>query len=84
LFLSLQLGRPVIDNTGLDGNYDFTFEWTSEPVGAKGAIEARDTPPSDSLSIFVALKEQLGLKLESHKGPVEVFVIDHAEKPSEN
>jgi len=83
--LAQQLGRPVVDKTGLDGNYDFTFEFTPEPVGLKGAIEARDAPPaSDSPSIFVALKEQLGLKLESHKGPVEILVIDHAEKPSEN
>lgn len=84
-FLAQQLGRPVIDKTGLGRAYDFTLEWVPESVGVKGAIEARDAPvDQDGPSLLTALKEQLGLRLESHKGPVEVLVIDGAEKPSTN
>jgi bla regulator protein BlaR1 len=90
--LSQQLGRTVVDRTGLTGNYDFSLQWTpdegqpsafKEPVGGQGPGNA---PPPDSsgLSIFTAIQEQLGLKLESQKGPVEILVIDHAEKPSAN
>ena len=90
--LSQQLGRTVLDRTGLTGNYDFSLQWTpdegqpsafKEPVGGQGPGNA---PPPDAsgLSIFTAIQEQLGLKLESQKGPVEILVIDHAEKPSAN
>jgi uncharacterized protein (TIGR03435 family) len=90
--LSQQLGRTVVDRTGLTGNYDFSLQWTpdegqpsafKEPVGGQGP---GSTPPPDSSepSIFTAIQEQLGLKLESQKGPVEILVIDHAEKPSAN
>lgn len=92
--LAQQLGRKVVDNTGLKGNYDFTLQWTPEqshgpafrgPEGAPGAASSGSTPSADSgPSIFTAVQEQLGLKLESQKGPVEVLVIDHVEKPSEN
>ena len=68
--------RPVLDRTGLTGTYDFTLAW--DP--AYGSQRADPEAPS----IFTALQEQLGLKLESQKAPVEVFVIDHAEKPSED
>jgi uncharacterized protein (TIGR03435 family) len=67
--LSQQLGRTVLDKTGLAGNYDFTLKWA--PNGKEG-------------SIFTAIQEQLGLKLESQEGPVEVLVIDHVERPSGN
>jgi uncharacterized protein (TIGR03435 family) len=74
--LSSVVGRPVADETGLKQYYDFRLEWTpDEPTGALG-----DGRPS----IFTALQEQLGLKLEARKGPVEVLVIDHVESPSEN
>lgn len=82
-FLSIHAGRPVVDRTDLPGSYDFTLEWNlddvqqSEPGGTIGASPARP-------SIFTAIQEQLGLKLEPSKAPVEVLVIDHAEKPSEN
>lgn len=96
--LSLQLGRTVIDKTGLTGNYDYSLKWTSDvTVGAFGerlpprAAEGSQPgtggtsePESSGPSIFTALQEQLGLKLESQKGPVEILVIDHAEKPSAN
>jgi bla regulator protein blaR1 len=74
LNLSNQLGRRVIDKTGLTGKYDFELKWT--PEGAQ--------PGEDSPSLFTALTEQLGLRLESQRGPVEMLVIDRVEKPSEN
>jgi uncharacterized protein (TIGR03435 family) len=84
--LSRLLGRPVVDETGVTGNFDMKMEWT--PDGTEVAFMPSDTPkpPADAAgpSIFAALPEQLGLKLEPKKGPAEVFVIDHAEKPSEN
>ena len=77
---AIQLGGlvdgPVEDKTGLMGKYDFTLEWTPSTSGAA----SEDGGPS----IFTALQEQLGLKLEPAKGQVEVLVIDHIERPSEN
>jgi uncharacterized protein (TIGR03435 family) len=78
------LERNVIDGTGLTGKFDIHLTWAVDPAGAhNGAI---DNTASDATgpSIFTALQEQLGLKLESTKGPVEVLVIDHIEKPSGN
>jgi uncharacterized protein (TIGR03435 family) len=71
--IGTELGRVVLDRTELQGGYDVNFEWTSEPA-------------ADSLSpsIFTALREQLGLKLESTKGPVKVLVVDSAQKASPN
>jgi uncharacterized protein (TIGR03435 family) len=77
------LDREVTDATGLDASYDFTLEYASDDHLLKRVIP--DAQPDDTAPVlFTALQEQLGLKLESHKGPVEVFVIDHAERPSEN
>lgn len=81
------VGRPVLNKTGLTGDFDFKLKWTPDegrgqmPGGAPG-----DAAPPDASgpSIFTALQEQLGLKLESQKGPVDTLVIDHVEKPSEN
>ena len=90
--LSQQLGRTVADKTGLTGNYDFALQWTpddsqapafKEPAGGQGPGNSA-APDSSGPSIFTAIQEQLGLKLESQKGPVEILVIDHVEKPSEN
>jgi uncharacterized protein (TIGR03435 family) len=77
-FLSDALDTTVINKTGLTGAFDFHLEWAPQRTS--------DVPADDSSapSIFTAVKEQLGLKLESGKGPVEFLVIDHAEKPSEN
>jgi uncharacterized protein (TIGR03435 family) len=91
--LSQQLERTVQDKTGLSGKYDFTLQWTPDeragPMSAAtqgGGSRSDDAPPPDSSapSIFTALQEQLGLKLESGKAPVEILVIDHVEAPSEN
>jgi len=76
--LSVTADRPVIDKTGLTGLFDFHLEL---------ARDAADSTPSDGtagLSIFTAIKEQLGLELKPDKGPVEVLVVDHVERPSEN
>jgi len=84
------IGRPVLDKTGLTGNYAFDLKWTPE-VGSPGAMPGRspdgvDAPGPDSSgpSIFTAVQEQLGLKLEPARGPVEAIEIVHIEKPSEN
>jgi bla regulator protein blaR1 len=89
--LSMNLGRPIVDQTDLKGRYDFTLEWTpapgeGDPEAFGLAPQAQIAPLADSNgpSIFTALEEQLGLKLESQKGPVEIVVIDHVERPSEN
>jgi len=71
--LSRILGRPVADNTGLKGAYDYKVEWPA------------DEPADSSTSgIFSALQDQLGLKLDATKSPVQILVIDGAERPSEN
>lgn len=87
--LSGLLGRPVVDKTGLTGKYDFVLEWTpdvGQDARAQGFGDGITTPAPapGGPTIFTALQEQLGLKLESQKGPVENIVIDRAEKPSEN
>jgi len=78
------LGRNVIDHTGLTGAYDVNLKWAIDSLSAPAGPNT--TPLSDVTgpSIFTALQEQLGLKLESAKGPVEVLVIDHIERPSAN
>ena len=86
--LSRMLGRTVIDKTGMTAKYDINLEWTPD----QSQLSLMQLPPDVPMpafdpngpSIFTAFPEQLGLKLESQKGPVEVFVVDHAEKPSEN
>jgi bla regulator protein blaR1 len=86
--LTMQTGRTVVDNTGLKGNYDFTLHWTPDPstpaLNGPGGGSDGTTSSESGPSIFTAIQEQLGLKLESQKGPVEILVIDHVEKPSEN
>jgi uncharacterized protein (TIGR03435 family) len=87
--LANQLGRPVLDQTGLTGPYDFTLQFS--PEGLAGGTPAI-TPASnteldeqDAPSLFTAVQEQLGLRLQQNKGLVDVLVIDHVEKtPTEN
>jgi uncharacterized protein (TIGR03435 family) len=71
--LGNQLGRFVLDKTGLPGVYDWVLEWSPDPA-ADASLP----------SLFTALREQLGLRLEAQKGPMEMLVIDNAERPSEN
>ena len=76
-YLSSEVGRNVVDKTGLSGSFDITMNWM--PAMASAA----DSDTSGA-TIFTALEEQLGLKLVSAKGPVKVLVIDSVEKPSED
>jgi uncharacterized protein (TIGR03435 family) len=91
------VGRKVVDKTGLEGNYDIKLEWTPQPgeiaglrglpaVAGAGRGDHDGPPPADpnGVSIFTAVQEQLGLRLESQKGPIDVLIIDTAVKPSEN
>ena len=80
--LSRQLRRPVIDQTNLNGMYTIHLEWTPDSLAAAATESATATPAGPSL--FTAIQEQLGLKLNSTKGPVDVLVIRSVEKPSEN
>jgi bla regulator protein BlaR1 len=74
--LSRRLSRNVIDQTGLKGEYDFNLRWVPD------VVEGDSVP--DGPSIFTAVQEQLGLKLESGKAPVDAIIIDHIERPSAN
>ena len=74
-------GRFVIDKTGLTGPYDLDLQWTPDP--AAGGPQAAPGP-GDGASLFAAIQEQLGLKLEAKRGPVEVLIIDSAERPTED
>jgi uncharacterized protein (TIGR03435 family) len=84
--LANQLGRPVVNHTGLDGNFDYKLEWTPDPSPSIPGDSAEGTAASDpgGPSLSAALLEQLGLRLESKKAPVEVIVIDRVTKPTEN
>jgi uncharacterized protein (TIGR03435 family) len=77
--LTAQFGRPVIDKTGLMGNYDFLLKYKGRWERDRNADDLDPMPPMDR-----ALQEQLGLKVEAAKGPVKVLVIDHIDRPSEN
>jgi uncharacterized protein (TIGR03435 family) len=89
--LEARLGRHIVDKTGLTGNYDFTLKFSTDraqPQSAPGESSNTPPPPShldpDAPFLLTAIQQQLGLKLESGKGPVEVIVIDHIERPSGN
>ncbi|HEX4319641.1 MAG TPA: TIGR03435 family protein [Acidobacteriaceae bacterium] len=76
-----QLGRPVVDHTGLNGPIDFTMEYTPDSNAASGT----SAPPDLKGETFLeAVKEQLGLKLEPTKARLDIPVVDHVERPSEN
>lgn len=77
--LEPQVGRPVIDNTNLKGKFDFKMTFNPRPL-----VSADSSKQSAAPDIFTALEEQLGLKLESARGPVEVLVVDSVSKPTEN
>jgi uncharacterized protein (TIGR03435 family) len=79
-------GRTVADKTGLQGNYTYTLHWTPENLAANGGQSApgAPSPGSSGPSLFEALQDQLGLKLELTKAPVDTVVIDYIEQPSAN
>jgi uncharacterized protein (TIGR03435 family) len=78
------IDRPVLDETGLRGKYDFRFSLTDVQLGMR--VEQNGIPAADAegASVFTALQDQLGLKLEPRRAPISVFVVDRVEKPSEN
>jgi uncharacterized protein (TIGR03435 family) len=99
--LSSQLGRPVVDATGLKAKYDITLDYAPDGLKGTAIMMPPPPPPHDGApggggpmasapdaggpTIFAALQEQLGLKLEQRKGPVDLLVIDRLEKvPTEN
>ena len=81
--LSFNVGREVVDRTGLSGPYDIDLQWTPDQ-GFSGPDTGAGLPPppSDAPSIFTALQQQLGLRLQSAKAPVDVVVIDHVDRPT--
>jgi uncharacterized protein (TIGR03435 family) len=80
------LDRPVVDRTGLSGKYDFDLEWADDETQFGGHLRKRassgDSP--DKPDLFAAIQQQLGLRLEATKGPIEALVIDQVKRPSEN
>ena len=82
-FLAVDLRRPVTDETGLTGTYAFDLKWTPDRFAS---VEPGGATPSDPAgpTIFTAIEEQLGLRLESRKAPVETLIIERVEKASEN
>ena len=87
LMQSAVLDRPVVDQTGLPGRWDFVLKWTPDE-SQFGGMGMKVPPPSDAADapppLFTAIQEQIGLKLHAGKAPVEVLVLDRIEKPSEN
>jgi uncharacterized protein (TIGR03435 family) len=85
--LLLMLGRPVVDRTGLTGHYSFTLRcaptYAMRPV-VNGQMQALSADEEGLPDLFTAIKEQLGLRLDPVKAPIEVLVVDHIERPSEN
>lgn len=89
--LSAQLGRTVVDKTGLTGDFDYKLDWTPDDTlpqmtrsGNPAPGDSAASPDTGGPSLFTALEEQLGLKLESTKGPVDVIVIDQLNPPTAN
>jgi uncharacterized protein (TIGR03435 family) len=85
-YLSQILRRPVLDKTGLTGSYDFTLDFVPDAGQTPATTNADDNtlPPDPGASIFTAVQQQLGLKLDPGRGPVGTLVIDHVERPSGN
>ena len=78
-------GRKVVDRTSLEGLYDFELNWTPDQIPANLPVDVPfPRPDPNGPTIFTALQEQLGLKLESATGPLESIVIEKVQKPTEN
>jgi uncharacterized protein (TIGR03435 family) len=82
--LAQQVDRPILERTGLSGTFDLDVEFMSQRALASSSGSSDATAPTGPTSIFTAVQEQLGLKLVPTTGPVDVVVIDHVERPSEN
>jgi uncharacterized protein (TIGR03435 family) len=84
----VDLGRSVVDKTGLTGKYSFALNWSPEPGLIPGTMTGLQPPPpaadSSGPSIFTALQEQLGLRLQPAAGAIQLIAVDHVERPSEN
>jgi len=86
------MDRPVTDKTGIAGYFSIDLRWTIRTGSEMEVTDGRETgpdrkevgPAAQGLTIFAALEQQLGLKLEAKRGPIEILVIDHVERPSEN
>jgi uncharacterized protein (TIGR03435 family) len=78
------VGRPVVDRTGLVGTFNFTLNWTPPEAATPNGPDPLSMPDQTGPSIFTAIREQLGLELRATKGPAEVLIIDHVERPSTN
>jgi uncharacterized protein (TIGR03435 family) len=84
-FIAQRENRPVVEKTGLPGYWDFSLEFVPEGFGeGRKGPEGTPLPPLDGPGLRSALRDQLGLKLEPEKGPVDVYVIDHVEKATAN
>ena len=87
--LTQLLGRVVVDKTGLAGAYEFDLSWAPESyesmgVGRMPPLMAESGPGGDGPSLLTALRQQLGLRMESKKTPLAVVVVDWAERPGDN
>lgn len=82
--LSTFMGRPVVDKTELKGGFDYNLLWTPDETQARAGDETLSNLDPERPSIFNAMQEQLGLKLEAQRAPVEFMIVERAEKPSEN
>ena len=80
----LDLGRPVIDRTGLGGRFDFTMEWAPESAAPPPSNPPAAPPEPLGQTPLQALRDQLGLKVEPERGPLQILVIDKVERPTEN
>jgi uncharacterized protein (TIGR03435 family) len=79
--LSNQVGGPVLDQTGLTGNFDVELRFSPGSAGPPSADAAQSSSVDDAPSLFTAVQEQLGLKLTPTKAPMDRLVIDHIERP---
>ncbi len=83
LLQEVVLDKPVVDQTGLKGRYDFTLKWAPDESQFDGHMHPNDAPDAPP-NLFTAVQEQIGLKIDSTKAKVDVMVVDHVEKPTAN
>jgi uncharacterized protein (TIGR03435 family) len=85
-FVSQQAGRAIVDRTGLAGNFDFELRWTPDQFANREtpAVVNGNTIDPQGPSLFTAIQEQLGIKLDPQRGPVDVLVVERVERPTED